>query len=294
MRGGNVAGPIREPAPAKLNPFLRVLGPREDGYHDVETLVLPLTLADGVEATAASGLSVAVVGPRAAGVPTGDENLVLRAARALAEEAGVDPRARLLVAKNVPVGAGLGGGSADAAAALRALNDLWGCGLRREELAPIGADVGSDVPALVHAAPAVARGRGEVVEPVAVPRTWWVLIGQDYEVSAADAYSWWDQRGDTGRPAGVLLDALRQEDVAAVAALLRNDLEGPVAARHPEISHAGARLLAAGAVGSIMCGSGPTVAGLCRDAPHAEEVAGATGGTVVASLPGRPSRQVEG
>lgn len=279
-----MTGPIREPAQAKLNLFLRILARREDGNHEIETLVLPLTLADGVEAAPADGLSLRVMGPRAGEVPAGEENLVLRAARALAEEAGIEPRAQLLVVKHVPVAAGLGGGSADAAAALRALNDLWGCGLDREGLVEVGARVGSDVPALVHGGPVLARGQGERVEPVGVPRTWWALETSGIGIAAADAYRWWDEDGGVSGadPLGSL-EAFRSGGIEAALELLANDLEGPVLRRVPEAARARERLLEVGALGAILCGSGPTVAGLCRDARHAERVAGALGAMAVAS-----------
>ena len=271
---------IREPAPAKLNVFLRVLGRREDGFHEIETLMLPLTLADGVEAAAADGLSAAAAGPHASGVPIGEENLVVRAARALAEACGVEPRARLLIAKNIPVAAGLGGGSADAAAALRALNDLWGCGLDPARLSGIGASVGSDVPALVHGRAVLARGRGERVDPFECPRLWWVVVPRE-GVRAADAYARWDEGGETGPDPSALLEATAAGDLHGIAGGIFNDLE---VGAGPEVEERKRGLLAAGAVAAVMCGSGPSVAGLCRDGPHADEVAAAVDGIAVASV----------
>lgn len=281
-------GPIREPAPAKLNLFLRVEGRREDGFHDIESVILPVTLADGVQALPGDGLTLALAGEYAEAVPVGEDNLALRAARALAAETGKEARARLLLAKNIPVAAGLGGGSADAAAALRALNDLWECGVDRAGLAEIGASVGSDVPALVPGAPVLARGRGERVEPVAVPRTWWVLVLLPFGVTAAEAYRWWDEDG--GRSGSSPDDVLSAAaDPEKLAGAVFDDLEGPVSARHPEIGEARERLLGAGALAALMCGSGPTVAGLCRDGAHAEDVSSKVGGIVVTSVSGPPT-----
>lgn len=277
---------VREPAPAKLNLFLRVLGRRDDGYHEIETLILPLTLADGVEAAAADGLSAAAAGPYAAGVPTGEGNLVIRSARALAEACGVEPRARLLIAKNIPVAAGLGGGSTDAAAALRALNEVWGCGLSVEELAEVGAAVGSDVPALVHGRGVLARGRGERVERFDCPRLWWVVMPRE-GVGAAEAYARWDKAGATGPDPGELLDAVAAGDLDAIAGGMFNDLE---AGADTAVEEAKRTLLDAGALAALMCGSGPSVAGLCRDGAHAEEVASSLEGVTgipVASVSGR-------
>jgi 4-diphosphocytidyl-2-C-methyl-D-erythritol kinase len=283
--------PVTEPAPAKLNLFLRVLSRRADGYHDIETLVQPVTLADGVRAAhREEGFGLTLAAELAERVPSGEDNLVLRAAGALADATGERRGANLLLVKRIPVAAGLGGGSADAAAALRALDRLWGWGLGVERLAEIGAGIGSDVPALVHGGPVLARGRGERVEPVGVPRMWWVLETLDDGVAAAEAYRWWDEDGSTTGPdPGPLLDALRAGDIERLGRIMSNDLEAPVAARRPEVAEARDRLAAAGALATVMCGSGPTVGGLARDGAHAEEVAAATGGIVVSAITRPPA-----
>ncbi|HYZ11283.1 MAG TPA: 4-(cytidine 5'-diphospho)-2-C-methyl-D-erythritol kinase [Actinomycetota bacterium] len=279
------AGAVSEPAPAKLNLFLRVLGRREDGYHDIRSLIVPLTLADGVQARRAERLLLTVVGECAADVPRREDNLVVRAARALAEAEGREPAAELLLTKQIPVAAGLGGGSADAAAALRALARLWGVEGRPDRLREVAAGIGSDVPALLEVRPALVRGRGDIVEPTESPRTWWVLLTQPFGVRAADAYRWWDEDGGQAGPdPEPMLTAIRSGELERAGSLLSNDLEGPVAARHAEVRAAKNGLLEAGALGAIMVGSGPSVAGLVRSGFHAEEVAAATGGFVVASL----------
>jgi 4-diphosphocytidyl-2-C-methyl-D-erythritol kinase len=282
---------VREPAPGKLNLFLRVLGKRADGFHEIETLVQPVTLADGVEARIADeGLHLKVVGVYADGVPRDEDNLALRAARVLADEAKVTRGARLLLVKRIPVAAGLGGGSADAAAALRALNLLWGCGSATDDLARLASNVGSDVPALTGGGPVLARGRGDRLEPVAIMRTWWTLVTLSFPVRAGEAYGWWDEYGGpVGRDPARLLAALRQGDPAAVGPLLSNDLEGPVSAKHESVRDVRNTLLEAGALGAVMCGSGPTVAGLARDGRHAEELAASVGGVAVSSISGSPA-----
>jgi 4-diphosphocytidyl-2-C-methyl-D-erythritol kinase len=278
--------PVSETAPAKLNVFLRVLGKRDDGYHDLETLVQPITLADGVRAAHRDqGFGLTVAGERAAEVSAGPDNLVLRAARALAEETGETRGANLTLVKRVPVAAGLGGGSAGAAATLRALDRLWGFGLPAEALARVGAVVGSDVPALLARGPVLVGGRGERLEGVTVSRTWWVLKILDFGVSAGDAYAWWDENGGkTGPAPDPLLEAIAVAEPTRLGPLLFNDLEGPVSARHPEIGRARDRLLEAGALGAVMCGSGPTVAGLAGNGRRAEELARAVGGIAVGSV----------
>jgi 4-diphosphocytidyl-2-C-methyl-D-erythritol kinase len=223
-------------------------------------------------------------------VPRGQENLVLRAARVLAEEANVTQGVRLLLVKRIPVAAGLGGGSSDAAAALRALDLLWNCMLGADGLVKLAARIGSDVPALVRSGPVLARGKGERLEPMKVMRTWWALVTPSFAVQAGEAYGWWDDYGGpVGRDPVRLLAALQRDDPAAVGPLLFNDLEGPVSAKHAEIRAARSALLEAGALGAVMCGSGPTVAGLARDGRHAEGLAAAVGGTAVSSISGTPA-----
>ena len=283
-------GPVRREAHAKVNVFLRVLGVRGDGYHEVESLVLPLDLADTVTVVEADRLEVEVTGdPRlaeAAGAAAGGMNLGLVAALALAESCGVTGGAGIEIVKRIPVAAGLGGGSADAAAVLLALNELWACGLDLDALLEVGERVGSDVPALLAGGPVLMRGRGERVDPVSVALTWWVVRPFDFPTRSPDAYRWWDEDGAvTGPETAGLLASAAGGDVEALGAALANDLEAPVCARHPSIAEVRDALLAAGALGSIMSGSGPTVVALARDRAHAEELAATQSGAIVASGP---------
>ncbi len=277
-------------APAKLNPYLRVVRRRDDGYHDVETIVLPLDLADRVSLTPREtpGFALRVTGPRAAGVPTGDDNLALRAAFAFAEATGVIAGAAIEIEKHVPVAAGLGGGSADAAAVLRLLDRAWATGLGEEGLCRIAAGVGSDVPALVLGRPAMATGRGERVHAIDVAPTWWVLATFDAGVLAEDAYRWWDlslrRRLDRPRPVSEALRALNIGDPGEIAATLHNSLEPEVVRRHPSVAAARDALVAAGAAGVLVSGSGPTVAGLVASPADARIAADSVGGVAVAGV----------
>lgn len=276
---------VTESARAKINPFLRVLGRRDDGYHEIETLVLPITLADGVQAVASDDLRLTVVGERAEQVPLGEENLVLRAARALQDKSGHTGGAQLLLSKRIPVAAGLGGGSADAAATLRALDRLWDCGLEVEGLVEVAAEVGSDVPALLFDGPVIARGRGEIVERIHLPRTWWVLLTSEEGIRTADTYARWDATRVSGESnVKDLIRPLARREFDRIGPLLANDLEGSVAEHRADVGGAKSRLLAQGALGAVMSGSGPTVAGLARDGSHAEKLATAVGGMAVASV----------
>jgi 4-diphosphocytidyl-2-C-methyl-D-erythritol kinase len=194
--------------------------------------------------------------------------------------------AAIEIVKRIPVAAGLGGGSADAAAALLALQELWACALSEQELSALAADVGSDVPSLLAGGPVVMRGRGEVVERAEVRPTWWVLVPHGFRVRTPDAYAWWD--ADAGRtgpdPLAVLEDA-KSGGPAALGPLLFNDLEAPVAARHPEVARTKEGLLEAGAVGVVMSGSGPTVAAIATDEEHAERLAAGFPRSIVVSAP---------
>jgi 4-diphosphocytidyl-2-C-methyl-D-erythritol kinase len=306
-------------APAKLNAFLRVLGRRDDGYHDLESLVLRLDLADRLEVHAHAGgarfrtLSFAldVTGEPAvtAGVPVDEDNLVLRAAKVLADHRGIRGFADISLHKLIPAAAGLGGGSADAAAVLVALDRLWGCGLSPAELLDLAASVGSDVPALLSGDPVVVGGRGERVAPVTVADLGWVLVTFDFGVRTPDAFAWWDEDGGpTGpdpRTALLEAEASTRDDhrgnLGSFAAALFNDLAGPVIRRHHRVGEVQDRLRVAGAAASVMCGSGPTVAGLLPpDVPRLDRAAeedllelSGRGCRYVRSLSGRPERMPE-
>jgi 4-diphosphocytidyl-2-C-methyl-D-erythritol kinase len=259
-------------ASAKVNLFLRVLGRRPDGYHELETLVTPIDFADRLEIHADSGpefrtlaLALDITGDLdlVRHVPADESNLVLRAARALADAVEARGFADITLEKRVPAAAGLGGGSADAAATLRTLNELWECGLDEAALSEVAASVGSDVPAFLAGGPVVAGGRGERVEPISVPSLKVALVTFPFGVSTADAFRWWDEEGGgPGADPGPILSAARGNSAAALGGLLYNDLEDVVIRRHPAVGEAKDRLLDAGAVGVVMSGSGPTLAAL--------------------------------
>ncbi len=258
-------------APAKVNLFLRVLGLRPDGYHELETLILPVSLADRLQVHADSdpsfrtlSFSLDVTGEDefVRGVPRGETNLVVKAGLKLAERAGVHGFADVSLEKRIPSAAGLGGGSSDAAAALEALNELWACRLDAEALRDVGASVGSDIPALMAGGPALARGRGERIELAPVGPLWLALVTFPFGVATSDAFRWWDEAGGpTGPDPAALLGSARYQGEVFGASLF-NDLEGPVIRRHPEIGEAKRALLEGGALGALMTGSGPTVFGV--------------------------------
>jgi 4-diphosphocytidyl-2-C-methyl-D-erythritol kinase len=276
-------------APAKLNVFLRVLGARDDGYHGLESLVLPLSLADEVTVTEAEKLDVIVDAEieLSEGLDAGGMNLSLMAALALAEACDGPVRgAEIRIAKRIPIAAGLGGGSADAAATLLALNELWGCGLDRDALSSIGERIGSDVPAMLAGGPVMMWGRGERIAPVHLVTTWWVVKPFGFPTRSPDAYRWWDEDDGTAGPdPGALVAAAETGNVELLGHTIFNDLEEPVARRHPEIAEVKQAFLDAGALGAIMSGSGPTVVALARQMPHADRLAEAVPGSFVVSGP---------
>jgi 4-diphosphocytidyl-2-C-methyl-D-erythritol kinase len=272
-----------------LNVFLRVLGARADGYHDLESLVLPLSLADELTVTKAQALDVIVDAEieLSEGLDAGGMNLSLVAALAMAEACDGPIRgAEIRIAKRIPVAGGLGGGSADAAATLLALNDLWACGLDRETLVSIAERIGSDVPAMLAGGAVMMRGRGERIAPVHLVTTWWVVKPFGFPTRSPDAYRWWDEDGATvGPDPGALVAAAETGNVDLLGHALFNDLEEPVSRRHPEIVEAKRAFLDAGALGAIMSGSGPTVVALASHMGHADRLAEAVPGSFVVSGP---------
>ncbi|HJX07158.1 MAG TPA: 4-(cytidine 5'-diphospho)-2-C-methyl-D-erythritol kinase [Actinomycetota bacterium] len=283
-------------AHAKLNVFLRVLGARDDGYHDVETVILPLELHDVVTAEPADGFVVTVQGARARELTrAGGEALVDRAARAWAHETGREtPGATISVEKRIPVAAGLGGGSADAAATILALDDLHGTDLSTETLLGIAAAVGSDVPALVLGGAVYADGRGDRVTPVHAQTTHWVVVPASFAVRTPDAYAWWDDGGTTGPDPGALIAAVEAGNDEILGPALFDDLQSVVAERHPEVADTIAALLDAGALGAAMSGSGPTVVALARHMVHADQIAAEVPGAFVTSGPPRTMGPLSG
>lgn len=189
-------------APAKVNPTLRVLGKRADGYHELETLMVPLDLADRLEITAGEGQGI-LLGCSDSTLPTDGANLAWRAAEVFARETGLKFRTEIFIHKNIPQGAGLGGGSSDAAAVLKALDKLLGTGLGVERLEKMAAELGSDVPFFIRCVPAVCRGRGERVEPVGgVAGERLLLVMPPFGVStpwAYGAFSRGEGKGETFR-----------------------------------------------------------------------------------------------
>lgn len=289
-------------APAKLNLQLAVGPPRPDRYHDLVTVFHAVSLFDEVTVRPGSRLWVRTEGEGAAGVPDGDGNLAIQAALALRAAAGVTDGAEILIRKNIPVAAGLAGGSADAAAALVACNELWQAGLDATALDEVAAGIGSDVPFGLIGGTAVGTGRGELLTPALASGEYhWVLAFAAGELSTAGVYTAWDRlRAADGNEPGppeldeALMSALRSGDPAAVGARLGNDLEPATLSLRPELRRTLTAGREHGALGAVVAGSGPTCAFLAGSAEDALDLAVALTGAGVCRGVARVSGPVSG
>ena len=244
-------------------------GRRADGYHTLDSLAVFAGVGDYLGARTAEGVSVRIEGPFAAGLSAGEDNLVMRAARALAEAGGIAPKAALTLAKNLPPASGLGGGSADAAAALRLLGRLWGV----DRLSGLAARLGADVPVCLRSRPARMGGIGEALSAApALPELGLCLVNPGVAVATASVFA--ARRGPFSPPARLPEGWASAACLAADLARLGNDLEAPAIALCPAISAALAALEAApGCLLARMSGSGATCFGLFPDPAAAAHAA---------------------
>ena len=286
---------VRINAPAKVNLVLRVLDRRPDGYHNLWSVMQTVGLEDElyVGLSARAGIRLQCDEP---GVPTDGRNLVVRAAAAVLARAGLaesrSPGVEIHLIKQIPVSAGLGGGSSDAAAAIIALNALLGLGWSRETMAGVGSPLGSDVPFFLFAPSALVRGRGEDVTAFAVTGTRWVvLVNPGFPIETRWAYEQLSAGRSGVRP---LADGLRGIDRGGAVsweqavALMENDFEAALAPSHPVLGQIKQQLLDAGAEAALLSGSGATVFGVFRDkaaAVRAQQALGRTEGWRVFAVP---------
>jgi 4-diphosphocytidyl-2-C-methyl-D-erythritol kinase len=267
-------------APAKINLHLGVGAPREDGFHPLVTVYQAVGLCDDVTVSRSPGWTLGVTVPdwiEPDAVPVTGDNIVDRAARMLAEHARVGPHAMVSVLKSIPVAGGMAGGSADAAAALVALDRLWELGTSDEELLRLAAELGSDVPFALLGGTALGTGRGEVVEPVPDAATWWWVVVPSAEgLSTPAVYRRFDElspdAGEPQAPDAVLL-ALATGDPEVLAGALHNDLEAAALDLRPDLGELLELGEDLGALRGLVSGSGPTCLFLAGDADHAREVA---------------------
>ena len=262
-----------ESAPAKINLFLHIVGKRSDGYHLLDSLAVFAGIGDRLFAERSEGLSLRLTGPFAAGLDGESDNLVLRAARALAEAAGIVPHAALVLEKNLPVASGIGGGSADAAAALRLLSRLWGVSLDPIVLHAIAARLGADVPVCLNSHPTQMRGVGEQLDPAPdLPDCGLLLVNPGVALSTADVFR--ARQGGFSR--AVTLPAAWASAATMAEGLrhLTNDLQPPAIALRSTIGEVLSTIAAQpGCLLSRMSGSGATCFGLFATAQTAQAAA---------------------
>ena len=251
-------------AHAKINLDLRVLGPRLDGFHELRTVFQALSLHDLIDCIPREGPFA--IECDTAGVPLDRTNLVWRAADALwrsLRRAGPVRDVTIRLQKRIPLQAGLGGGSANAAATLLALARLWHVPVRPNQLTDVAAALGADVPFFLSGGTALGLGRGDEVYPLAdLPRHWIVLLVPGFGVSTRDAYDWYDSERELARGVSAREPQVVPGPWPSRAAQMINDLEAPIARHHPEIDQMRTALRRAGALAAAMSGSGSTVFGL--------------------------------
>ena len=269
-----IAEGVQALAPAKLNLFLEVLGRRADGYHEIESLMVATDLSDELTfVDEPSGRIVLTCDDPS--LPTGPENLVVKAAEQLKARTGCTRGVRIDLRKAIPAQAGLAGGSSDAAATLAGLDRLWGLGTSPATLDELAASIGSDVAFFRHGPCAVCRGRGEIVEPRTLPRPLdFVLICPPVGVSTAAVYRKLTPP-DRPRPIGAILEALAAGDIAAVGRGLFNRLQPVAEDLEPSLGAIRDALAELGPSidGHLMSGSGSAYFGLARDRDAAEDAA---------------------
>lgn len=276
---------VRVRAPGKVNLVLAVGELQEDGYHELATAFQALSLTEEITATSADGISVSVSGTiDHAGVPLDESNLAFKAAQLLQERTGVTTGVHLSIHKGVPVAGGMGGGSADAAAALVACDALWGTNLSQAELHALAAELGADVPFSLQGGTAMGTGRGDELSPMlSQGRFDWVLVTNAEGLSTPRVYGELDAirarlRADLPvvpvqpQLSAGLFHALRAGDAVRLADALHNDLQQAAIALRPELADVIELGLREGALAGIVSGSGPTIALLCASPESAIDV----------------------
>ncbi|GGT98682.1 4-(cytidine 5'-diphospho)-2-C-methyl-D-erythritol kinase [Streptomyces violascens] len=265
--------------PAKVNAQLAVGPARPDGFHDLANVFLAVALYDTVTVTPADELRITCTGPDAAQVPLDRTNLAARAAELLAARHGIEPNVHIHIDKDIPVAGGMAGGSADGAGALLACDALWGTDASQSQLLDICAELGSDVPFSLVGGAALGTGRGEKLTPLEVGGTFhWVFAVADGGLSTPAVYREFDRlTPDASEPVAspALLDALRTGDPKALAAALTNDLQPAALSLRPSLADTLETGRQAGALATLVSGSGPTTAFLCADPESAQQVAAA-------------------
>lgn len=253
---------LMEKAPAKINLALDVLFKRPDGYHEVEMIMTTVDLADRIELKEIEQDTIQILS-HSRFVPDDHRNLAYQAAHILKERFSVKKGVSITIEKNIPVAAGLAGGSSDAAATLRGLNRLWKLGLTLDELAEIGAEIGSDVSFCVYGGTALAKGRGEKITHLPAPPKCWVILAKPtIGVSTADVYKRLQLSNVNHPDVYGMVEAIKTNDYPQVCKGLGNVLEEVTLPMYPEVANIKEHMKTFGADAVLMSGSGPTVFGL--------------------------------
>lgn len=283
-----VPRPVTVRVPSKVNLHLSVGDLRTDGFHELTTVFQSLSLTDEVTVAVADEPGIEVQGEGATAVPTGGANLAWRAVEELARYVGKDePKVRVMIRKGIPVSGGMAGGSADAAATLVGLANLWKLEISRDVLAGVASALGSDVPFMLHGGTALGTGRGEQIVPVLSRHQFhWVLAFARGGLATPKVYGELDRLRADGEPPRVghvepVLEALASGDPRQLALLLGNDLQAAAVSLRPGLRRTLRAGVAAGALAGTVSGSGPTCAFLCADADDALRVAAELSGAGV-------------
>ncbi|MDA8440810.1 MAG: 4-(cytidine 5'-diphospho)-2-C-methyl-D-erythritol kinase [Peptococcaceae bacterium] len=269
---------LTELAHAKINLTLDVLYRRTDGYHEVEMVMQSIELADRVSlAKTSQGITLQVSSNE---IPTDKNNLAWQAAQLMFDKLGLDGGLAIDLEKNIPVAAGLAGGSADAAAVIRGINRLWQLELSLTELLEFGALIGSDIPFCIQEGTALATGRGELLTKLtSCPEMWLVLVKPKVGVATGTVYGSFEVENVTTRPdTSAMLKAIAEGNEAAIVNNMYNVLESTTVNLVPEIEAIRQQLVRAGALKAVMSGSGPTVFGVTQNEVQARSVAVAIAG----------------
>ncbi len=255
-------------SPAKVNLLLKVLSKRDDGYHNIVSIVAPVSLHDMIYFEELDNDKIVVMDDKDC-LPQGQANTIYKAIMLLKERYGIHKGVKVYVEKHIPIGSGLGGPSSNAAAVLKALSKAWGLKADHEDLIALGKEIGADVPLFLHGGPCVMRGVGEKISPIKLPYLWYLIVYPDMVLKTKDVY---------GRLKIVLTKdendiKLREnfEFVQDVADILENDLEKVAILMCPQINALKDRLINAGAFGALMSGSGSSVFGLFEKEEQAKK-----------------------
>ena len=263
---------IIEKAPAKINLGLDVLGKRADGYHELEMVMSSVDLADRLIMEELEEDKI-IIETNKAFLPIDKRNNVYQAASIVKKRYGINKGILIRITKNIPVAAGLGGGSTDCAAALRGMDRLWQLGLTMPELIDIGMEVGTDVPYCIYGTTAFISGKGEKVTPLRpMPQCWVVLVKPRLSVSTGKIFQEVDLDQLHHPDIQELSDAILAEDYQRMIAAMGNSLESITIPKHPVVQQIKERMMKYGADVALMTGSGPTVFALCQKYSRAQRV----------------------